>query len=128
METIILVGGFGTRLSHIVSDVPKPMIPVNGKPFLKYLFDYLLKNGVTYIILAVGYKSEIIQKYFGDDYKGISITYSVENTPLGTGGAIKKALDCCNEKYVFIVNGDTYFDVDLKQMKDFHIKIMTKNV
>jgi len=120
MEAIILAGGFGTRLSNILFDVPKPMAPVNGKPFLKYVFDYLLKNGITHAILALGYKAEVIQKYFGDKYKGISITYSIEDFPLGTGGAIKKALSCCNEDDVFVLNGDTYFDVNLKEMKLFH--------
>lgn len=120
MEAIVLAGGFGTRLSHIVSDVPKPMAPVYGQPFLKYIFKYLSKNGVKHIILAVGYKADAIQKYFGDNYQGINITYSIEDTPLGTGGAIKKALDCCEEENVFIINGDTYFDVDLKKMKIFH--------
>lgn len=120
MEAIVLAGGFGTRLSHIVSDVPKPMATVCGQPFLKYIFEYLSQNGVNHIILAVGYKSEIIQEHFCDNYNGISITYSLEDTPLGTGGAIKKALECCKENDVFIINGDTYFDVDLKKMKAFH--------
>lgn len=120
MEAIVLAGGFGTRLSHIVTEVPKPMAPINGQPFLQYIFDYLLKNGVTHVILAVGYKAEIIESFFGDLYQGIKITYSIEDTPLGTGGAIKKALDCCNEEDVLIINGDTYFDVDLKEMKKFH--------
>lgn len=120
MEAIILAGGFGTRLRHTVSNVPKPMAPVNGKPFLQYIFDYLLDNGIRSVILAVGYKAEIIQQYFGTSYKGIKITYSMENVPLGTGGAIKKALKYCYNKDVFIINGDTYFDVDLKQMKKFH--------
>ena len=120
MEAIILAGGFGTRLSHIISDVPKPMAPVNGKPFLKYVFEYLLKNKVTHAVLAAGYKSECIKDYFGDEYKGISITYSLEDTPLGTGGAIKRAMKFCNEEDVFILNGDTYFGVDLFEMKAFH--------
>ena len=120
MEAIILAGGFGTRLSHIVSDVPKPMALVCEQPFLKYIFDYLFQNGVNHIILAVGYKADIIQQYFGDNYNGISITYSLEDIPLGTGGAIKKALECCKEDNVFIINGDTYFDVDLNKIKAFH--------
>jgi len=120
MEAIILAGGFGTRLSHIVSDVPKPMAPVNGRPFLEYIFDYLVQNKVEHIVLAIGYKGEIIQDYFGNSYRGLEITYSVEDTPLGTGGAIKKAIKCCKESDVFIINGDTYFDVDLFEMKDFH--------
>jgi D-glycero-alpha-D-manno-heptose 1-phosphate guanylyltransferase len=120
MEVVILAGGFGTRLSHIVTDVSKPMAPINGEPFLKYLFEYLLKNGVTRIVLAVGYKSESIKDYFGDEYKGISIAYSTEDIPLGTGGAIKKAMEVCNEDDVFILNGDTYFGVNLAEMKAFH--------
>lgn len=120
MEAIVLAGGFGTRLSHIVSDVPKPMATVNGHPFLKYIFDYLLKNGVTSTVLALGYKSEVVQRYFGYNYQDLKIEYSIEDTPLGTGGAIKKALDLCNKEDVLIINGDTYFDVDLKKMKEFH--------
>lgn len=120
MEAIILAGGFGTRLKHVVSDVPKPMAPVNGDPFLKHVLDYLLNNGVSHIVLAVGYKADIVQNFFGDTYNGINISYSVEDSPLGTGGAIKKALKCCNEKNIFILNGDTMFDVDLKEMQAFH--------
>lgn len=120
MEAIILAGGFGTRLSDIVSDVPKPMASVNSQPFLKYIFNYLLENGVKHVILAIGYKAETIQEFFGDFYQDIKVTYSIEGTPLGTGGAIKKALECCKDEEVFIVNGDTYFDVNLKEMKNFH--------
>lgn len=120
MEAIILAGGFGTRLSHLVPDVPKPMASVNGRPFLQYIFDYLLKNGVTHAILAIGYKAEIIERFFGHVYHGIKITYSIEDNPLGTGGAIKKALEYCNNENVFIINGDTYFVVDLNKMKEFH--------
>jgi len=120
MEALILAGGFGTRLKHIVSDVPKPMAPVNGHPFLEYIFNYLIDNGIRHIVLAIGYKGDIIKSYFGDSYKGISITYSIEDTPLGTGGAIKKALNYCNNDNVFIINGDTYYNVDLNLMKEFH--------
>jgi len=126
MEVIILAGGFGTRLNHIVPDVPKPMAPINEEPFLKYIFEYLLKNGVTHTVIAAGYKAECIQEYFGDEYKGIKISYSIEDMPLGTGGALKKAMDCCNEDDVFILNGDTYFDVDLIEMKVFHEKHSSK--
>lgn len=120
MEAIILAGGFGTRLQHVVSDVPKPMAPINKIPFLQYIFEYLLKNNISKVILAVGYKSEIIIDYFGDKYKEIDILYSNEYTPLFTGGAIKKALNLCENKNIFIINGDTYFDVDLSNMFNFH--------
>lgn len=120
MEAIVLVGGFGTRLKEVVSDVPKPMAPVNGKPFLEYLLKDLNKKGIRHIILAVGYKKEIIKEYFKNRYENIEITYSEELTPLGTGGAIKKALKLAKEEEVFIVNGDTFFDIDLKGMKEFY--------
>ncbi|MCF2674262.1 nucleotidyltransferase family protein [Fusobacterium varium] len=127
MEAIILAGGFGTRLSHIVSDVPKPMAPINGIPFLNYILEYLLENGITRVILAVGYKKEIIKEYYRDKYKNIEIIYSEENTPLGTGGAIKQALGYTKEESLFIINGDTYFNVDLKEMYRFH-KISNSNL
>lgn len=120
MEVIVLAGGFGTRLKEVVSDVPKPMAPVNGKPFLEYLLKDLSKKGIKHVILAVGYKKEIIKEYFKNKYEDIEITYSEELVPLGTGGAIKKALKLVKEEDVFIVNGDTFFDVDLKKMKEFH--------
>jgi D-glycero-alpha-D-manno-heptose 1-phosphate guanylyltransferase len=116
LECIVLAGGFGTRLSHIVQNVPKPMAPVAGKPFLTYLLDDLVNKGVDRIVMAVGYKSEEIIGYYGGAYKGRPLYYSIEDTPLGTGGAIKKALEMCNDDYVFVVNGDTFFDVPLEQM------------
>jgi len=71
MEAIVLAGGFGTRLQSVVSDVPKPMAPIREKPFLEYIFKYLKKNGVKKVILSVGYKWEVIQDYFGDNYDEI---------------------------------------------------------
>lgn len=116
MEAIILAGGFGTRLSHVVSDVPKPMAPVCGRPFLRFILDDLQKKGVETVVLAVGYKREVIQNFFGNTYRGMKLIYSAEDTPLYTGGAIKKALTMCREERVFVINGDTYFDVDLQEM------------
>lgn len=118
MEAIILAGGFGTRLAHIVADVPKPMAPVAGKPFLEYVLDDLINQGVKRIIFAVCYKKEIIIDYFGTSYKGAELIYSVEEKPLFTGGAVKLALTKAKEKRVFIINGDTYFQVDLKKMRE----------
>lgn len=116
VEAIILAGGFGTRLAHVVSDVPKPMAPVCNRPFLRFILDDLQEKGVEKVVLAVGYKREIIQEYFGNSYRGMQIEYSVEDTPLFTGGAIKKALTKCQNNKVFIINGDTFFDVDLQAM------------
>lgn len=117
MEAIILAGGFGTRLQSVVSDVPKPMAPVNGKPFLEYILKLLKKHGFNRIIMAVGYKSEVIVNYFGNKYLDMEILYSNEDYPLGTGGCIKKALELVNDEYVYIINGDTYFDINLSNMK-----------
>ncbi len=116
MEAIILAGGFGTRLQSVVADVPKPMAPINDKPFLAYLVEELISNGVTRVIMAVGYKKEVIEDYFKDNYNGCSILYSNEDTPLGTGGCVKKAMSLCKEDKVFIINGDTMFKVNLKEM------------
>ncbi len=119
MEAIVLAGGFGTRLRHVVSDVPKPMAPVDGRPFLRYILDDLIAKGVSRVVLATGYKSEVIREAFGPSYRGAEIVYSNEDTPLFTGGAVKKALAVCRGEEVFVINGDTFFDVDLAAMRAF---------
>src|SRR5690242_17296902 len=115
IPVIILAGGLGTRLRNVIKDVPKPMAPVNGKPFLHYVFTYLKKQGIKQVILSIGYKSESIKKYFGESYLGISVLYMEEKTPLGTGGGIYQAASLC-EEYAYILNGDTFFDVDLAEL------------
>lgn len=117
MEAIVLAGGFGTRLASIVSNVPKPMAPLNGKPFLEYILSELAENGITHIVLAVHHKKEFIMDYFGNSFRGVQIDYSVEVSPLKTGGAIKQALRYCQENYVFVINGDTFYEVPLKDMR-----------
>lgn len=121
---IILAGGFGTRLKHVVSDVPKPMAPINGKPFLAYLLDSLVEKGITKVVLATGYKHQIIEHHFGNSFNDIEITYSVENEPLGTGGAIANAMSLVDksDKEVLVLNGDSYFDFDLTSILEFHQK------
>ena len=116
-EAIVLAGGFGTRLAHIVSDVPKPMAPVCGRPFLRFLLDDLQRKGIERVILATGYKRECIEEYFGAHYRGMELIYSPEDVPLGTGGAIKRALSRCQEDWVAVLNGDTYFPVDFSAME-----------
>ena len=115
---IVLAGGLGTRLRSMVSDLPKPMAPVAGMPFLHYIFVYLQKQGVTRALLSVGYKHESIQDFLGDRYLGIEVLYSIEEEPLGTGGGIKRAFSLLQED-VFILNGDTFFDVNLNSLKIF---------
>lgn len=110
---IILAGGFGTRLQSVVKDRPKPMADINGKPFLQHLLDYLILQDINTCILSVGYKWETIQEYFGSSYRSMSLSYVVEETPLGTGGAILKAVQSSEEEEFFVFNGDTFFAIDL---------------
>ena len=119
-EAIVLAGGFGTRLQTVVKEVPKPMAPVAGKPFLQYILDYLIAHKVTHVVLAVGYLRETIIDYFGDNYQSLSITYAVEENPLGTGGGILNACKQIKGDNVFVINGDTFFDVDLVELSAFH--------
>ncbi|MBN1819300.1 MAG: nucleotidyltransferase family protein [Prolixibacteraceae bacterium] len=116
-EAIILAGGKGTRLRSLVNDRPKPMALINDKPFLFYLLNYLSKHNFTHIILAVGYKHNIIREYFGTNLREIKLSYSIEKEPLGTGGAILKALKKSENPNSFILNGDTYFPVSFDQME-----------
>lgn len=130
MEAIILAGGFGTRLQSVVSDVPKPMAPINGKPFLEYILLYLKKYGINKVVLAVSYKKDIIKDYFKDSFYGIKIIYSEENEPLGTGGAIKHALENIENNNVYVLNGDTFFDFNISNMsiKNSKIQIALKKM
>ncbi len=118
---IILAGGLGTRLRGAVSDLPKSMAPVNGKPFLYYIFLYLQRQNIDKAVLAVGYKYEAIKNFFGDKYLGIALEYSIEKEPLGTGGAIKKAFEQVSG-HTFVLNGDTLFEIDLGELKNFHFE------
>lgn len=120
-DVVILVGGFGTRLSHVLGqNIPKPMAPVYGKPFLTYILDRLIEAGAEHVILATGYKHEVIEKYCGNKYRSLKISYSEENTPLLTGGAILKASKLVKEDDFLVLNGDTLFNIDLPLLCTFH--------
>lgn len=112
MEAIVLAGGFGTRLREVVPDLPKPMAPVAGRPFLEILLAMLAGKDFTRVVLSLGFMSEKIIKHFGESYAGIDLVYEVESQPLGTGGAIRAALARCVTDHVFIFNGDTYLDIE----------------
>lgn len=112
MEAIVLAGGFGMRLREVVPDLPKPMAPVAGRPFLEILLAMLARKGFTRVVLSLGFMSEKIIKHFGESYAGIDLVYEVESQPLGTGGAIRAALARCVTDHVFIFNGDTYLDIE----------------
>lgn len=112
-EAIVLAGGFGTRLRSVVQELPKPMAPVGERPFLEIVLDELADAGVQRCILAVGYKRESIQEHFGETYRGMTLAYSIEDEPLGTGGGIRQAADMLEGEACLVLNGDTLFRVDL---------------
>lgn len=122
MEAIVLAGGFGTRLQSVVSDVPKPLAPVAGRPFLCYLLDELLRQGYSRVVLATGYLHEKVEACFGTDYRGMAIAYARETTPLGTGGAMLNALQHCREESVTVLNGDTLLRTSLIEFQEFHLQ------
>lgn len=119
-EAIILAGGFGTRLQHIVNDVPKPMAPILGEPFLSFLFGRLKKAGIEHIVLSTGYLHEKIESFYGDDFEGVRLSYSQETDPLGTGGAMLFGMEKTNSDHVLVLNGDTLFDIDFDSLYRFH--------
>ncbi len=120
-EAIILAGGFGTRLQNVVSDVPKPMAPINGKPFLDYQLKYLKHYGVKKVILSVGHMSDKVMAHYKTNFEGLEIVYSVEKTPLGTGGGIRLALEKCHDDNILVLNGDSFFDMDLTHFYNQHL-------
>ena len=122
MEAIVLAGGLGTRLRGVVDDVPKPMAPVLGRPFLAYVLDQLVDSGFHAVVLAAGYRHEVIRSYFGDEYRGLALVWSVESKPLGTGGAIQLACDQAHSGDVFVLNGDTYLELDYRAMLKAHVR------
>lgn len=122
MKALILAGGFGTRLKSVVSDVPKPMAPIRGKPFLAYLVDDLLASGVSEIIFSLYYMPEVIQTYFFKTYPQGNFKYIVEPEPLGTGGAIVYAMNQCEvNEPLLILNGDSYLAINYREFYNAHI-------
>lgn len=121
MQAILLCGGMGTRLRSVVADRPKPMADICGKPFLQYLLEMLRDKGITEVIFALGYMGEMIEEYFQDGSAfGLKISYSYEEEPLGTGGAIRNALPKILEEEVLVLNADTYFPMDYQGLLCFH--------
>ncbi len=116
MECILLAGGLGTRLRDVVADLPKCMAPVNGIPFLSYILRYLERQHTDHVIFSLGYKSEVVIEWLRNKAFTFKTSWVIEQEPLGTGGGIKLALNKSKEKEVFILNGDTFFDVDLQRM------------
>ena len=117
MKAIILAGGRGKRLRPITDYIPKPLVPLNNIPIIEWQIKYLKKFGVDEIIICTGYKTEIIQHFLSmKDNLGIKIKFSIEKTPLGTGGAIKQAGKMIKDKSFFVINGDIITNIDLKKL------------
>jgi D-glycero-alpha-D-manno-heptose 1-phosphate guanylyltransferase len=122
MEAIVLAGGFGTRLKSVVADVPKPMAPINGRPFLEILLETLVNKGFTRAVLSVGYLADLIVAHFGSNFNGLALEYEIEETPLGTGGAIMRAMKHCRLDHVFVFNGDTFLDLEVSIVEECWIR------
>jgi D-glycero-alpha-D-manno-heptose 1-phosphate guanylyltransferase len=121
MEAIVLAGGLGTRLRAAVPDLPKPMAPVNGRPFLEHVLDYWVAQGITRFILSVGYRNEAVSLHFGAWHRGAPVSYAVEETPLGTGGGLLLAGSHLSAGGPFLVlNGDTWFEAPLAALVEHH--------
>lgn len=119
-SAIILAGGLGTRLRSAVPGLPKPMAPISGRPFLEHQLDYWIKQGISHFVLSVGYRHEVIVDHFGNRYKDAGLDYVIEKTPLGTGGGLLLAAEKIGRDESFLLlNGDTYFAVDLIALIEF---------
>lgn len=112
MKALVLAGGRGTRLGSRTADIPKPMLPVGGRPFLEYLLDRLVDGGAEQLILALHHRAEAVTAHFGDRYRGVPVRYEIEPAPLGTGGAIAYALRGQLAGPFLVVNGDSLLAID----------------
>lgn len=119
-EAIILAGGLGTRLKNTVPDLPKCMAPVADRPFLFYVINYLRSQGIERFVFSLGYKHEIIEDYLNDQFSTLNYQFSIEEEPLGTGGAIQLACSKTDNENIVIANGDTLFKADLHEAWLFH--------
>jgi D-glycero-alpha-D-manno-heptose 1-phosphate guanylyltransferase len=124
-KAIILAGGRGARLQSTVPNLPKPMAPVGGRPFLEYVLDRLVDAGVTDVILSVGYRAETIQKHFGNSYRRVPLRYSIEKNALGTGGALVLALKGEDSSPVLVLNGDTLVEVDYEALAAWYDPVVS---
>lgn len=120
-EAIILAGGLGTRLRSVVSDLPKCMAPVAGKPFLHHVINYYQKQGIQHFIFALGYKHEAITGWLDEVHPQLDYSAVIEEEPLGTGGAIQLACSKVRGTNVIILNGDTLFHVQLSALCELHL-------
>jgi NDP-sugar pyrophosphorylase family protein len=120
VPALILAGGLGTRLRGVVPDRPKVLARVTGRPFLAFLLDALAEAGVRDVILCTGYRAEQVEQEFGRRYGKLSLRYSRETQPLGTGGALRQALTLTEEETVLALNGDSFVTCDLAAFYAWH--------
>ncbi|HUQ67270.1 MAG TPA: nucleotidyltransferase family protein [Flavitalea sp.] len=121
-EAIILAGGLGTRLRSAVPDLPKSMAPVAGKPFISYVIKYYQRQGIEKFIFSLGYKHELIEQFLHKEFNTLSYSVIVEPEPIGTGGAIYQGCLNATTYQVLILNGDTFFETDIRSLSLFHEK------
>jgi NDP-sugar pyrophosphorylase family protein len=119
-DVIILSGGFGLRLRGTIGEIPKPMADIAGRPFLELLLRQLKRQGFSRVVLSVGYKQEVIRKHFGKEAFGLELVYSIETSPLGTGGALREAARYITTQKTLVMNGDSYTDADLGRLVREH--------
>jgi len=117
LKAIILAGGRGKRLNPITDFVPKPLVPIQNIPIIEWQIKYLKKFNVSEVIICTGYKTKMIENHFKLKKIGVKIKYSIEKTPLGTGGAIKKAGKMIDDKSFFVINGDIITNIDLNKLR-----------
>lgn len=122
MQAIILAGGFGTRLQTVVKELPKVLAPIAGKPFLYWLISYLKNEGITKFIFSLGYLHQQVQDYLHEQFPTLNYTCVIEDVPLGTGGAIKYCIQEVTEKEVFIINGDSFFNVNIGELFKYYMQ------
>jgi D-glycero-alpha-D-manno-heptose 1-phosphate guanylyltransferase len=122
MEAIVLAGGLGTRLRSVVPDLPKCMAPINGTPFLSYLIDHLILQGITHFVFSLGYKSNEFIHFLEAKLPNNNFGIVVEEEPLGTGGAIKLAISKTTNKDIIALNGDSLFKANLNELMQFHLE------
>jgi len=120
VSAAVLAGGLGTRLRAAVPDRPKVLAPVAGRPFLAHLLDRLARASVREVVLLTGHAADQVHAAFGDRYAGMRLTYSAEQAPLGTAGAVRHALPLLRSETVLLMNGDSYCDADLAAFRRSH--------
>src|SRR4051794_7167945 len=122
MKAVIMAGGEGTRLRPLTSNAPKPMLPLVNRPMMEHVIDLLVRHGIDEIVVTVAFMANAIRTYFGDGSEfGVKIFYATEETPLGTAGSVRNAMEHLDERFL-VISGDVLTDIDLGAIIDAHEK------